>query len=158
MNAKTYQHHAAHRFGTTKVVAGFSVLECMLAILIVALGVVGLLTLQSTSIITVHEAKMRSDAGLLANEMIGLLWVDRANLSNYALNAAATPCTVGSNASANTVVSAWVNRVGESLPGAQEYAQSITIGTGNLVTIALCWKSPQDTLPRTYSTVSQIQG
>jgi len=136
---------------------GFSLLECMLAMLIISLGVVGLLSLQSSSIISVHDAKMRSDAGLLANEMIGLLWVDRANLANYALNPGATDCPSGSNTSSNPVVQSWVERV-KQLPGADSYAQSVRIDTNKLVTITLCWKSPQDTEPRTFSTVSLIQG
>ncbi|MES2830399.1 MAG: type IV pilus modification protein PilV [Pseudomonadota bacterium] len=162
--------------------AGFSLLECMLALLIVTLGIVGLMSLQGNSIIAVHEAKMRSDAGLLANEMIGLLWVDRLNLANYALNPASASCTTngtsgssgssgtggsgagggptgpGSNSTSNAVVASWESRIAEALPGASAYAQSITIGNGNVVTIMLCWRGPQDTAPRTYTTVSQIQG
>ncbi len=138
--------------------AGFSLLECMLALAIVTLGIVGLMSLQSTGIISVRDAKTRSDAGLLANEMIALLWVDRVNLPAYALNPGTASCKEGGNAPSNMVVAGWLGRIVEGLPGAAAYTQSITIDTRNVVTIVLCWRGPQDSSPRTYATVSQIQG
>lgn len=51
--------------------SGVMLLEALIAILIFSFGVLGIVGLQATAINTVQDAKYRSDAALLANELIG---------------------------------------------------------------------------------------
>lgn len=148
--------------------AGFSLLESLLAALIVSFGVIGIMGLQSSAITSVQNANLRSEAGLLANEMIGLLWADRTRLASYTLNAdgagashhagQANPCANGSNASSNAVVGSWIAKVEAALPGAAGLAQSVTVDPSGLVSVTICWKGAQDPAPHNHSALAQIQG
>ena len=139
--------------------SGFSLLECLLAILIVTFGLLGIMQLQANAILSAHNAKLRSDAGLLTNEMIGLMWADRGNIATYQLNQSATkPCATGATAGSNGTVNAWIGRVREALPNVDQYAPKITVGANNVVTVTVCWKTPRDDAPHNHSAVAQIQG
>lgn len=137
---------------------GFALLESLFAILIVSFGIIGIMGLQINSISDVRNSKVRSDAGLLTDEMIGLLWADRQNIGTYALNAGGAVCALGANTSTNATVTNWISEVTKALPGAASYGQIINIGANNLVTVTICWKNPQDTSPHNFSASSQIQG
>jgi type IV pilus assembly protein PilV len=59
---------------------GILLLESLIAILIISFGVLGLVGLWANSVKNAAEAKYRSDASFLANEVIGQLWLDRATI------------------------------------------------------------------------------
>lgn len=127
---------------------GFVLLEALIGMLIFAIGVLGLVGLQSTAIKTATEAKGRSEAAFLANQLIARMWTDRSSLASYALNATATPCSSGSNTSAHPPVANWLGYVqGDAvdpglLPGAAGLRQAIVLGANNEVTVTLCWLAP----------------
>ena len=54
---------------------GNFMLEALIAILIVALGVLGIVGLYARSIQNVDDAKFRGEAALLASSLIGQMWV-----------------------------------------------------------------------------------
>ena len=53
---------------------GVMLLEALIAILIFSLGVLGIVGLQASAVKASRDAKYRTDAGLLANELIGEMW------------------------------------------------------------------------------------
>lgn len=61
--------------------SGIMLLEAMIAILIFSLGVLALVALQGTSIKLTGDAKYRTDATLLANRLIGQMWVRGGSLA-----------------------------------------------------------------------------
>jgi type IV pilus assembly protein PilV len=50
-------------------------LEALIAILIFSVGILGIVGMQASTIKASRDAKFRADAGLLANELIGQMWV-----------------------------------------------------------------------------------
>ena len=62
---------------------GVVLLETLIAILIFSLGVLGIVGLQATMIKNTSEAKYRSEASYIAQQRIGQMWSDPANLINY---------------------------------------------------------------------------
>ena len=54
--------------------SGVMLLEAMIAILVFSLGVLGIVGMQASAIAASRDAKYRTDAGLLANEIIGAMW------------------------------------------------------------------------------------
>ena len=156
------------RDGTREAAAGFVLLEGLIAILVFSFGILAIMGLQIVSINSVRDAKYRSDAGLLANQMLGAMWADRDNLSDYSLNATtttticapvpSTPSTPSTPNSTKSAVTSWISDIERVLPGTTGYQQKIVIGAKNLVTVTLCWKSPQDTKPHNFSATAQIQG
>jgi type IV pilus assembly protein PilV len=63
---------------------GVVLLESLIAILIFSLGILGLVGLQAATIKGTAEAKYRAQASYVAQQRIGALWVDQANLADYA--------------------------------------------------------------------------
>jgi len=62
---------------------GGFLLEALISVLIVALGILGLVGLFARSVQNVDESKFRAEAALLANSLIGQMWIaDRATMVN----------------------------------------------------------------------------
>ena len=118
--------------------AGMMLLEALLGILLFSVGILGLVGLQSVSIKNTSEARFRSEAGYLANQIVGRMWADRPNLASYAL-------TTGTNCSgAVPQLKDWLCQVEDSLPGITSVAATrptIAVDTTtNTVTVTLHWR------------------
>jgi type IV pilus assembly protein PilV len=123
--------------GSRRQQAGMMLLEAMLGILLFSIGILGLIGLQGVSIKNTTEARYRSEAAYLANQIVGRMWIDRANLANYALTSGTT-C----NASATTAIQQWLCQVEASLPGITATAATrptITVAA-DAVTITMHWR------------------
>ena len=146
--------------------SGFVLLEALIAILIFSFGILAIMGLQGAAISDVRDAKMRSDAAFLANQIIGYMWADDPanNLANYALNTGGANCAFNGGLAgvggtqANTNVGNWLNDVSAALPGAANNPPQITVngGTG-VVTVTVCWQVPQGGL-HNYTVTAQITG
>jgi type IV pilus assembly protein PilV len=115
---------------------GVMLLEGLFAILIFSVGILGIIGLQIASVKQSAQAKYRTDASLLANQLIGQMWVsDR------------TPATLQANFSspAGAQFTAWRNGVISALPGVSASANSPTVAfNGNVATITVFWKAPNE--------------
>ena len=123
--------------------AGFAMLEALVGGLIFAIGVLGVVGLQSSMTQTQTIGKFRGDATYLANELIGLMWVDsQPNRASYssALCSGYTRC------------SDWAAKVGRQLPGSTT-AVAVNGATG-VVTISITWTTRSGV--QTYTTSSAI--
>lgn len=67
---------------------GVVLLESLIAILIFSLGVLGIVGLQATMIKNTSDAKFRSEASYIAQQRIGQMWSDPANVADYIEDAA----------------------------------------------------------------------
>lgn len=135
--------------------SGVMLLEVLIALLIFALGVLGLVGLQANAIKQSGQAKYRADATLLANELIGQMWITSRDFTT--LNTAFTSSS-GGGASYLT----WKTKVQTELPGASSYpptvvftqvqprdaivgaASAVPVGltASTRVTITMRWKAP----------------
>jgi type IV pilus assembly protein PilV len=136
---------------------GFMLLEVLIALLIFALGVLGLVGLQANAVKQSGQAKYRTDATLLANELIGTMWV--ADRSFAALTASY------SSAGNGAAYQAWKARVVGAMPGAGAHPPLVTVTqiaplpalvaavpagpavgltSSSTVAITLYWKAPAD--------------
>lgn len=148
---------------------GSILLEALIAFLIFSMGILGVIGLQATAINNTLDARYRSDAAFLANQIIAQMWTDsKANTAivptiytiqpTYACN----PCTT-TNGNANT--QEWVKQIQGSatqkafLPGVTNAVNGPTIAiNGNKVTVTLYWKSPQNpSTKHNYVTQTEIQ-
>jgi type IV pilus assembly protein PilV len=140
---------------------GNSLLEALVAILIFSLGLVGLLRLQSVSVKNSIDAKYRSDASYLTNQIIAQMWLDRTNIDNYAYNETGTVCGLNvGGSSGNANVTSWVTQLASTLPGTASTKAQIQISTPvtstKLVKVSVCWQGPQDASAHNFSTTAQI--
>ncbi len=151
--------------GTRGNQQGVSLLEALISILIFAIGILAIVALQAASIRTSSDAKYRADASYLANQLVGRMWTDRANLANYAHQAnVTTACDgrIGTTVAAptNASLNNWLQTVSTTLPGATNGAQRVVVNTAtNLVTITMCWRAGSDTREtRQFELSTQING
>lgn len=70
---------------------GMALVEALIAVLILAVGLIGALGMQLRSQTALSEASMRSEATIAANELIGLINTDLDNLDSYVKTAEAAP-------------------------------------------------------------------
>jgi type IV pilus assembly protein PilV len=114
-------------------------LEALIGILIFSIGILGLMGLQAVSIKNTTEARYRSEAGYLANQIVGRMWTDKSNLASYVLTAA----TVCDTSNIDTPLMEWNCLVEERLPGITAAANRPTIEVAtDTVTVTVRWQLP----------------
>jgi type IV pilus assembly protein PilV len=67
----------------SKAASGFTLVELMVAIMVLAIGLLGLASLQATGLGSNHNAYLRTQATLLAQDMAERMRNNRANLAAY---------------------------------------------------------------------------
>lgn len=117
--------------------SGMILLESLVAILIFSIGILALVGLQATAIKQSTDARYRSEAAALANDLIAEMWVSDRTTGTLRANFA----TGGPN------YNAWAAKVGVILPGA--IAPAVTIddaGTAypGRVLVRLQWIAPNE--------------
>lgn len=125
---------------------GAALIEAMIGILLFCIGILGLVGLQASMSRAQTDAKFRADASNLTTEIVGAMWVDRANLAGYATSPS-TVCTAARCA-------AWVTKVQGQLPSAQA-SIAVTPTTGT-VDVTLTWAPPSEGT-RTYVLSTSIR-
>jgi len=129
---------------------GFSLIEGLVSILIFSLGVLALVSLQATSVRQSANAKYRSDASLLTNQLIGTMWVtDRtATTLQNSFNTGGAGYTT------------WLADVQAALPGSAASAPTVTVSNSGVVTVNIYWKAPneQPAAPvHQFTAIAQVQ-
>lgn len=143
---------------------GVLLLETLIALLIFSVGILALVGLQALAIRQVADAKLRSDASYLANQIIAQMWIDRSNLADYVHQASGTNCTfTGSVAPiSNTNFYDWLgasNLEGTVLWALPNAAVQVQVQTStNLVTVTLCWRAPQENQTHNFTATALISG
>lgn len=128
---------------------GSVMLESLIAILIFSMGILALVAMLGVSVKNTTSAKYRSEASLLANQVIGEMWVgDKTNsvlLSDYG------------SATEGAKYTAWKEKVEETLPGVgDDNAPTIVIDGDNMVTVTVYWQAPGETDQHQYAAVTHI--
>lgn len=137
--------------------AGMLLLEALLSILIFSVGVLAIIGLQTTSVKQSSDSKYRSDASLLANELIGQMWAsDR------------TAATLQTNfQTGGTAYNTWLAEVTNSatgLPGAADNPPTVDFVISPLTgssqaTVTVNWRAPYEatTIVHKYTVIAQIK-
>lgn len=101
---------------TNKLQRGVMLLEALIAILIFSIGILAIIALQANSIKLASDSKYRADANLLANRLIGEMWV-----------AHTSPTFVGDFSTGGGRYIAWNSSVAATLPTVGVSAPTVTI-------------------------------
>ena len=121
--------------GAVRSQKGVALIEALVALLIFSFGILGLFGLQGLMLRNQSDAKFRTDASFLANEVVGLAATDKNNLNSYT--------TSTSSKCAYQKCADWVGKVERGLPSG-EASVVYTGGTGDL-SVTLAWKMPDGT-------------
>jgi type IV pilus assembly protein PilV len=118
---------------------GVMLIEALLGILIFSIGILALLGMQALAIKNTTDARYRSEASFLINQITSQMWVDTTNIALYA-NAGYAPRDN------------WVTTVAATLPGVDVAnginVPTIAIAAGNQVTVTVNWLQPGETQVR----------
>jgi type IV pilus assembly protein PilV len=116
--------------------SGVMLLEALIAILIFSMGILAIVGMQATAIQDMGEAKYRSDAAFLANQITAEMWGNATSLASYAYpGSGAVPAQVAP----------WVSTVQARLPGATTYPPIIAfVAATNQVTVTVRWQAARD--------------
>lgn len=121
-------------------------IEALIGILIFMLGILALIGMQAVAMQYTIDAKYRSEASFLTNQIIGVMWVDRSNLNAYDTSGGA----------GTTQLTAWVSQVQQLLPNATgANAPSIAVAAQQ-ATVTVMWQRPGDTAVSRHTAVAQI--
>lgn len=111
---------------------GSAMVEVLVSLLLFSVGVLGLVRTLAMAVRESGEAEYRAVAATIADETIGRMWVDRANLDAYVETDAEVP----------------------QLPAGQ---RTVTVD-GNVVNVTINWQAPGIADERAHSVVATIMG
>lgn len=111
-------------------------LEALIAILIFSLGVLAVVAMQAIAVKQATEARYRTEASLLVDQLVGTMWAsDRAS--------AALAATFNTG---NSGYNTWLTAVTNTLPGVGAgTAPTVAVDSATgMVTIVVYWRQPSD--------------
>lgn len=111
---------------------GSAMIEVLVSMLLFSIGVLGLVRALGVAVRNSGEVEYRAIAATVADETIGRMWVDRANLADYAVADAEAP----------------------QLPGG---TQTVAVD-GNVVTVTVNWLPPGAASERVHAVAATIAG
>ncbi|MEO7493583.1 MAG: prepilin-type N-terminal cleavage/methylation domain-containing protein [Massilia sp.] len=128
---------------------GVALLEAMLAIVILAIGLLGTVGMQARAYSALSESSMRAEATLAAESLLGIMSTDVSHLDSYAYAHTGTP---------NAVLTGWYNATRASIPGAViDITVAKTTGTErSKVDIAIAWTRKSGAATNTHRVTSYI--
>ena len=139
--------------------SGIMMIEAMVAILVFSIGVLGVVGMQAAAIGASRDAKYRTDAGLLATELVGRMWASDRRGS------ALQTTFSGTGPSGGTEYMSWKGNVAAVLPGSDVFPPLVTVTQGAVtpgpnagmnilaphsVAITVRWKAPGDATNHQY--------
>jgi type IV pilus assembly protein PilV len=136
---------------------GSVLLEALVAILIFSVGILAVVGMQTAAVKAASDAKYRSDASLLANELLGQMWVSDRVAANMQAN------FQGGGGTNGTAYTAWLANVMAALPGVTATVNQpvVTVNTANgQVTVVVKWLLPSEpagTTAHNYTVIAQIK-
>lgn len=125
--------------------SGFTMLEVLIAVLVLSIGLLGLAGLMASSIRNTHSAYQRTQATWLAYDLIDRMRVNRANAIAASLdyNIPIGTATSGSTGLAGTDVTGWKTSLANALP-AGDGSVAVTFAT-RAVTVIVQWNDSRGT-------------
>jgi len=121
-------------------------IEALLAILLFSTGILAMIAMQGLAISYAADAKYRSDASFLANELVGQIWVDRAKIDDYKYPGGAAPA-----------LGDWITKLDRALPGTAANPPVIAIDSATgTVDITIRWQAPSADSARNYRAIAIV--
>ncbi|WP_308363765.1 MULTISPECIES: type IV pilus modification protein PilV [unclassified Microbulbifer] len=118
---------------------GATLIEVMVTVLILSTSLLGLAALQNKSLQYNHSAYLRSQANILASDLLDRARINRGNLAGYNLTVDAT---VTGTSVADQDLSAWRTNLSNALPNG---TGGITCNNTGICTVTIQWSEKDAT-------------
>ena len=133
---------------------GFTLIEVLVSLLILAIGVLGIIALQFKGLKYSYDANVRSQITFLANDISDKMRLNQLNaadyVADYTAGGAHAPCDYAVASDADNDLNCWYDFVDWALPPGS--TANITGPVGDLYTVALGWTDREgETHTVTYS-------
>lgn len=116
--------------------AGFSMLEVLIALVVLSIGLLGLAGLQAYGMKANHGAYMRSQASLLSYEILDSIRANRNAAIDGDYDITLNQNQLGGTGQAASDVNSWRDDLDETLPAGRG---SISVDPQNVITIVIEW-------------------
>lgn len=125
---------------------GSLLLEGLIGILLFSIGILAVVALQGTATKAVTQAKFRSDASFLADQLIGQVWANRNNAPAYVYcGAGAVPATL----------TTWVAQVNARLPNSTLYRPCVQVTPTNFASGPMAYSANQVNVTLSWQTADE---
>lgn len=131
--------------------SGVSLIEALLAAVLLAIGLLGTIGLQARAYSALSDAGLRAEATIAAEELLGVMSLDSARLDDYVLAAGGEP---------GERLEAWYDKTLARIPGAS-ITVSVEEGAApdpSEVAIAISWQRKADAPRNRHEVRSFISG
>ncbi|CAN7290829.1 prepilin-type N-terminal cleavage/methylation domain-containing protein [Pseudoduganella sp. LjRoot289] len=128
---------------------GIAMLEAMIAIVILAIGLLGTVGLQARSYSALSDASMRAEATMAAEKLLGLMSNDVANINSYALTESGT---------GSTAVAPWLAETKAQMPGALVSVRLTPQTARTMVVITIRWTRKTGSAENRHVLTSYVAG
>ena len=135
-----------------KRMQAYFLLEALVAMVIFAIGMLGIVNLYGKLQARSQDAQFRIIASNYANEAVSMIVADATNSGCY------TTPTQGSCSStmADNYIQGWVAEVQANLPGAATTPPVITIDGNNRISVTINWQRNSDPFAHNHVVVGQL--
>jgi len=141
--------HTAAPLTQLRRIEGVILIEALIGLLLFAVGILGLATLQTVTMRYTLETRYRTEAALLANQLISTMWLDKGNSTSNLLNY--------DQCKANACI-AWNSKVLSTLPQAATNPPAVTFTAATQeVDITLRWSHPAANNPSQHRVIHVFQ-
>jgi type IV pilus assembly protein PilV len=113
---------------------GIALLEALIAVVILALGLLGTIGLQARSYSALADSAMRAEATLAADRLVGIMNNDVANLAAY---------QVAIDAAVPVALAAWAAETSTAIPGARYRVVVVAEAARTRVELEIHWRRKQ---------------
>lgn len=118
--------------------AGFTLLESLVALLVLSVGLLGLAGLQAQGLQYNHDAYVRSQATMLAYDMVERMRLNAGAAADYVGAAPTAACGAGASL-AEDDRACWHTAVGQTLPGGTAAITPVASSSPPAFTVTINW-------------------
>lgn len=153
-----------------RLTRGYALLEVLVSLVIFSVGVLGVAAMQAVSLKGVGAAKYRTEASILADQLIGMMWADDRTPAVVEGGTSALQTNFqGDAGTGGPSYAAWLSSVNALLPGAASYPPTVVVTPMNAsvpfeankgknrVNITVRWQLPGESEVHNYVAVTDIK-
>jgi type IV pilus assembly protein PilV len=128
---------------------GAAMLEAIVAVILLAVGLLGTVGMQARSYAAINDAGMRAEATLAADRLIGIMHNDYENIDQYAF-------AQKDKSQPAAALKAWMEETSAAIPGAGVDVAVLRGATQTQVDIAIAWQRRKGDAPNRHLMTTYI--